>query len=522
MVINKRESLKLNRKYVMFKKALLILATLFAIWFFNSCGSSKRIVKSDVKSPKREFRGAWIHTVWQSRYQQMNSAAMKFYIKDMLRKLDEAGINAVIFQIRPEADAFYKSNLEPWSRFLTGEQGKAPDDPDFDPLEFIIEECHSRGMELHAWLNPYRVKSNIDNQLASNHLYWKFPERFLQYGNQLFFDPGLPENRRHITDVVRDIVSRYDVDAIHMDDYFYPYPIAGESLPDDKSFTTYAAEQGFSENQRGDWRRNNVNLLIQEIKQTIVLTKPWVRFGISPFGIYRNKRSDSGGSDTNGLQNYDDLYADIKLWVEKGWIDYNLPQLYWEIGHSAADYSTLLDWWSKNNFGQHLYIGQDIKRSIDKNELNIKIDQTRLNPMVHGNCYWYGYQILDNFENVADVLKNDLHRNKALVPAYTHQHNKKPKRVKKIKQIFTEDMHFLTWEHNRELNYPESAQKFVIYCFKKGEKVDVGKAENIVSVTPDNFFVLPYEGKKNSYTYVITSLDAFNNESKGVKIKVKL
>ncbi|MDD4778414.1 MAG: family 10 glycosylhydrolase [Fermentimonas sp.] len=502
---------------------LFLVCLLIITVFISSCGTSKSTLtyKSDL-NPKREFRGAWIQTVGQSRYSQMNSAAMKFYLADMVRKLDEAGINAVIFQIRPEADAFYKSDLEPWSRFLTGQQGKAPDDPDFDPLAFIIDECHKRGMELHAWLNPYRVKTNISNPLAKNHIYNRYPDRFVQYGNQLFFDPGLPENRSFICEVVQDIVFRYNVDAIHMDDYFYPYPIAGESFPDDRSFKEFAASQGFSPTQRNDWRRNNVNLLIQQIKLTIASTKPWVRFGISPFGIYRNKRNDPNGSDTNGLQNYDDLYADIKLWVEKGWIDYNLPQLYWERGHNAADYTTLLHWWNANNFGQHLYIGQDLKRSIDRNELNTKIIQTRNMPFVHGNSYWYGYQILDNFEGVADSLKNDIHSAKALIPAYTHMHDDRPKRVNKLTGVYTEDMHFITWEHNRDIANPETAQKFVVYRFRDKEKIDINQAKNIVDITPDNFLLLPYEGGESKYTYVVTALDAFGNESKERKIKVKL
>jgi len=489
----------------------------------TSCGSSKTTLTSQFDSaPKREFRGAWIHTVGQSRYQKMNSSAMKYYITDMVQKLDEAGVNVIVFQIRPEADAFYKSNLEPWSRFLTGEQGKAPDDPNFDPLKFIIEECHKRGIELHAWLNPYRVKANINNELAPEHLYWRHPERFVQYGNQLFFDPGLPENRSFICQVVQDIVSRYDVDAIHMDDYFYPYPIAGEAFPDDKSFSMHADAQGFTNSQRDDWRRNNVNLLIQQIKLTIAGTKPWVRFGVSPFGIYRNKRSDSQGSDTNGLQNYDDLYADIKLWVEKGWVDYNVPQLYWERGHAAADYTTLLHWWNDNNYKQHLYIGQALGRSLEKNEFEIKIQQTREMPYVHGNCYWIGYQILDNYKGITDKLKNDTHKTKALVPAYTHMHDGRPKRVSKLTDVFTEDMHFLMWEHDSDSNNPETAQKFVVYQFNDNEKVDIRKSEKIISITPDNFLVLPYEDGNTKYTYVITALDAFGNESKERKRNVKL
>ncbi|MDD3560706.1 MAG: family 10 glycosylhydrolase [Petrimonas mucosa] len=506
-------------------KFLRIAATLFTTILMFGCGVSRQPVTRGVDPfPKREFRGVWVQTVGQSRYQQMNSAAMKHYLSEMVRKFDEAGINALIFQVRPEADAFYKSNLEPWSRFMTGIQGKAPDDPDFDPLAFLIAECHKRGMELHAWLNPYRVKSNISSQLAPGHIYWKYPERFVQYGNQLFFDPGLPENRSFICEVVRDIVSRYDVDAIHMDDYFYPYPIAGTPFPDDGSFNAYAASQGFSPGQRDDWRRNNVNLLIRQLKYTIAGTKPWVRFGISPFGIYRNKRNtpDGSGSDTNGLENYSDLYADIKLWVEKGWIDYNLPQLYWEIGHDRADYTTLLRWWNDNNFGQPLYIGQDLERSMKRNELDVKIRQSREMPFVQGNCYWYGYQILENTGGVADQLKRGAHRAKALIPPYTHLHQGAPGKVKRLAQVFTEDMHFLTWEARKDPNNPEAAREFVIYRFDAGEKIDISRAEKIVAVTSDNFYLLPYEGGRNRYTYVVTALDAFKNEGKGAKIKVVL
>ncbi|MDD2551466.1 MAG: family 10 glycosylhydrolase [Dysgonamonadaceae bacterium] len=489
-----------------------------------ACGTSKKsLVQTPELYPKREFRGAWIHTVGQSRYQQMNSAAMKHYITEMVRKLDNAGINAVIFQIRPEADAFYKSDLEPWSRFLTGKQGKAPDDPTFDPLEFIIEECHKRGMELHAWMNPYRVQSNINSELAPNHMFRSQPERFLQYGNQLYFDPGLPENRGFISEVVRDIVSRYDVDAIHMDDYFYPYPIAGEPFPDDNSFKRYAASQGFSVNQRDDWRRNNVNLLIQQVKLAIAGAKPWVRFGISPFGIYRNKRNtpDGSGSETNGLQNYDELYADVKLWVEKGWIDYNMPQLYWEIGHKLADYTTLAHWWNANNFEQPLYIGQDLKRSVDKNELDEKIRLSRALSFVDGNCYWYGYLILDNYEDVANTLATQTHRAKSLIPAYSHMHKGRPDKVKKLTEVFTEDMHFLTWNKEEENSNPEKAQRYVVYRFRKGERTNIDDATKIIKVTPDNFFVIPYENGKTLYTYAVTALDAFHNESKEMKIKVK-
>ncbi|NDW18421.1 hypothetical protein D0T53_05760 [Dysgonomonas sp. 216] len=507
--------------------AFLLLAIIILL---ASCGSRKEQQHrfTNLKYPKYEFRGAWIHTVAQPQYQRMNSVQMKQYFVKMLDDLHATGINAIIFQVRPQADAFYYSEIEPWSRYLTGIQGKAPDNG-FDPLAFMIDECHKRNMELHAWLNPYRV--GFENQdYVPNHIYRTHPELFVKYGKQIYFDPGFPENRLYICRVVDDIVRRYDVDAIHMDDYFYPYPIKGESFPDDRSFNAYAANQGFSPAQRNDWRRNNVNTLIKEIKYTITRNKPWVRFGISPFGIYRNKRStpDGSGSETNGLQNYDDLYADIKLWVKNKWIDYNIPQIYWEIGHRLADYSTLINWWADNNFEQPLYIGQDVKRTMDAtmpsgdNQLFEKMRLSRSFTTVDGNCFWPGYEILNNHKNVADVLKTEYHKYPALIPAYKHMHKGEPKTVSGIKQAYTPEHHYLQWLSNHNKQNPETAQYYVVYRFAEGQKEDLYDARNIVATTRDRYYILPYEGGRNKYKYVITAVDAFHNESKGKSIKVTL
>lgn len=510
---------------------LLFIIIIFSAFLF-SCGSKRpqRVKFSDLAYPKREFRGAWLSTAWQTRYKSMSSQQMKNYFVRSLDALQADGINAVIFQARPYADAFYYSELEPWSAFLTGTQGKAPDNG-FDPLAFLIEECHKRNMELHAWLNPYRVSASTNDVFARNHIYHKYPERFVKYDGKVYFDPGLPENRKYICDVVRDIVMRYDVDAIHMDDYFYPYPVAGKPFPDDKSFSAYASQQGFSNNQRADWRRNNVNLLIQDIKYTLLKSKPWVRFGISPFGIYRNKKStpDGSGSNTNGLQNYDDLYADVKLWVEKGWIDYNMPQIYWEIGHNLADYTTLVEWWANNNFEQPLYIGQDVKRTMDatsgllnNNQLKEKMTRARSLYTVDGNCFWPAYELLDNYKGIADELRTNYHRYPALIPAYTHMHHKSPKKVDNLKNTYTTTTHMLSWDSKSEKYDPETAQYYVVYRFAKGEKENIESARNIVAITREKSIQLPYEGGNKEYKYVVTAVDAFHNESKGRSKKLKL
>jgi uncharacterized lipoprotein YddW (UPF0748 family) len=484
-------------------------------------------------APKREFRGAWIHVIGQSQYRNMTSQEMKQYFVNLLDSLQAYHVNAVIFQVRPTADAFYYSEIETWSQYLTGMQGKAPDS-NFDPMAFVLEETHKRLMEFHAWLNPYRVTASENDVLCDAHLYYQHPERFLKYGKQLYFDPGLPENRDFICKVVKDILSRYDVDAIHMDDYFYPYPIAGEQFPDENSFKRYAPQQGFSANQVGDWRRNNVNLLIEQVRRTIFAAKPWVRFGISPFGIYRNKKStpDGSGSNTNGLQNYDELYADVLLWMQKGWIDYCVPQIYWEIGHQAADYETLIYWWNEQRAkNSHLYIGQDVERTMkfpdlqfpERNQLPRKKQLERTLPGIDGTCWWPGYSLVRNSNGIADSLKNNYQAYPALIPAYTHLHKKVPKDVKSLKAEWTPNGYLLHWQRNGDSANPEKAQYYVIYCFKNGEKIQLNNPAKIVSVTNKTSFLLPYEKGTMKYKYVVTSVDRFHNETKkGKSKKVKL
>ena len=290
---------------------------------------------------KREMRGAWIQCV-NGQFQGLGTVKMQQTLTYQLNELQRDGVNVIIFQVRPECDALYESKLEPWSRFLTGQQGKAPS-PYWDPLKWMIEECHKRGMELHAWINPYRAKTKGTKMLASNHISVRKPMNCFAYDDLFILNPGIAENRDYICEVAKDIVTRYDVDGIHMDDYFYPYPVKGEGIPDDELF--YDNSNGLK--NQNDWRRYNVNLFIEQFYKTVHAAKPWVKVGISPFGIYRNKRNSEIGSNTNGLQNYDDLYADILLWVNNGWLDYCVPQIYWEIGNKAADYDTLIHWWNQ-------------------------------------------------------------------------------------------------------------------------------------------------------------------------------
>ena len=483
---------------------------------------------STATNPKREFRGAWLHTVHQSQYAAMTTEAAQKYLCRQLDSLQMTGCNAVVFQVRPSADAFYPSELEPWSRFLTGKAGQAPS-PYWDPLQFMIEQSHARGMELHAWLNPYRVTTSAREQLPAGHIYQQHPERFVKYDGKLYFDPGIPENRAFIGAVVKDIVTRYDVDAIHMDDYFYPYPVAGKPFPDNDSFKKYSNGM-----KRNDWRRENVNLLIHELHDTIQATKPWVRLGISPFGIWRNKASDPKGSDTRGLQNYDDLYADVLLWTEKGWVDYMLPQLYWELEKKVASSEKLAYWWNDHANGRHMYFGQAIQKTMDTHDLAPSANPTQLDHKialsrqlehVQGNCWWPGYQLVKNYKGIADSLATNQQSTIALVPAYEWIDSIAPDEVKHLRCNDLQDGgKELEWNAPDSHNDPmQEAHAYVVYCFEKGEETDLNRSDAILAVTYEPHYLIPADMVRGKYKFIVTVLDRANNESlKGKAIKVKL
>ena len=472
--------------------------------------------------PKREFRGAWLHIVGNQQIKTMTREQIQDWFVRTLDALEAQGCNAVIFQVRPQADAFYASDIEPWTRFLTGEQGVAPD-PFWDPLQFMIEQCHARGMELHAWLNPYRVTSNDREQLAPEHLYFKKPEIFKRYGKQLYFDPGEPESVAHTVKVIADIVARYDVDGIHFDDYFYPYPVKFEEFHDDASFAKYAAGQGFEYWQKGDWRRHNVEVLIQAANDTIKAIKPWVRFGISPFGIHRNLKDtpDGSGSRTNGLSNYEELFADVPAWAEKGYIDYIVPQLYWRIGHPAADYDELIHWWNDKNYKGQLYIGQSISTFGEPDLENPAVTQTarkmqlvRELPNVDGNVWWPGWTLATEPKGfaLADSLRLDYQRYPALIPAYTDLDAVAPAPVASIHAGGSG----LSWKPAETDDVLQQPHFYVVYRFGAGEKVDLSESRHIVKITRDTHYK-PAGKRDGKSLYVVTVVDRCWNESEPSK-----
>lgn len=370
---------------------------------------------------KPEFRGVWVATVdnidWPTRG-NFNSDSQKVEFIRLLDMHQRNGMNAMIVQVRPVTDAFYPSQYEPWSEFLTGKQGRPPA-PYYDPLEFMIAETHKRGMEFHAWMNPYRAVFNINrSSIADTHITKIHPEWFLTYGDKRYFDPGNKEAQAYLTNVVKDVVSRYAVDAIHFDDYFYPYKIPGKEFPDYGTYNKYG--NGMT---KDNWRRSNTDSIISKLSTVIKQVNPKCQFGISPFGVWRNIDKDPEGSNTNGAQtNYDDLYADILLWLKKGWIDYVAPQLYWEFGHKIAPYEILLDWWSKHTYGKNCYIGLGIYRAgsntawKDLTQIPRMIDALRNTPNIQGMIFFSSKTFDKNPNGWSDTLRLNYFKEPAKTP----------------------------------------------------------------------------------------------------------
>lgn len=388
-----------------------IYTILTCLLFLPLWGGQVGFLRADIG-----FRGAWIATVanidWPSEAAIGDSVAQQHEMTFLLDSLHSLGLNAIIFQVRPTADALYRSSFEPSSHWLTGTQGSSLT---WDPLAWTIEEAHKRHMEVHVWLNPYRVNlAKTDTTvICEDHIWKKHRDWFWEYNKQWYFDPGLDVTREWICTIVQDIISRYDIQAIHMDDYFYPYPVGKKQLPDAETFARYP--RGFTDIR--EWRRNNVNMAIQEISATIRECKDSVEFGISPFGVWRNANVDSTGSATTaGITNYDDLYADIRLWIKKGWIDYVLPQLYWEIGKKAADYEVLAHWWANEVRGTKckLYIGmapyrlEGAKKDTpwgQGNEIGRQMTLNRTIPEITGECFYSTRPLLRNPRGVCDTIR---------------------------------------------------------------------------------------------------------------------
>ncbi len=472
---------------------------------------------ADAQSPKYEFRGAWIATVanidWPSKPGLPAIEQQQQFIH-RIEQLKEMGCNAVIVQVRPVCDAFYNSKIEPWSRYLTGRQGEAPF-PYYDPLIFMIEEAHKRNMEFHAWFNPYRAL--MDSKVNTNppkHVTRTHPEWVISYAGKSYLDPGIPEAREYTLSVICDVVKRYDIDAVHLDDYFYPYRAPGKEFGDYRTYAKYGGGMSI-----GDWRRNNVSLFISQLNTSIKRIKPTMKLGISPFGVWRNKSQDPDGSDTKGGQtNYDDLYADVLLWMQKGWIDYLMPQLYWEHAHKAVPFTVLMPWWYGHCYKRHMYYGLGLYRMAEskkgpytsEHELLWQLRDIREQCPNTGYCFYNS----SSFDKIRPAFKDSL-QNKhakypALVPPMVWLDSVAPAApVLKIENISSGVL--LKWEQSNPQKEP---LRYVVYRFVNNEKIDLDRNDKIISIQQGTVYKDAESHNYRQAVYIVTALDRLWNESK--------
>jgi len=372
---------------------------------------------------KPEFRGVWIASVKNINWPKtvgMGKNIEKFQKQEFIELLDEVvemNMNAVVVQIRPAADTFYPSSFEPWSKYLTGTQGISPG---WDPLEFMIGEAHRRNLQFHAWFNPYRITMKKEDIPISTHPAILNPEWTFEYADKLYYNPGILEAMNYTIDNIMEVVKNYDIDGVHMDDYFYPYPVKGEKLPDWKTYLKYGKRFSIAAN----WRRNNIDEFIKTLSNKIKKEKPNVQFGISPFGVWRNYDKDKSGSKTKaGITNYDTLYANTRKWIDSGWIDYIAPQIYWIQGFKVAEYNTLVNWWADEIKGTDvkLYIGQAAykvgsKDWKDPNELINQVKYNRSVKGVGGSIYFNINSLINNPMGIKENMKKIVYKKKVKIP----------------------------------------------------------------------------------------------------------
>jgi uncharacterized lipoprotein YddW (UPF0748 family) len=435
----------------------LVLGILFML---SGCATTKSIVgpSPDVPSAEREFRAAWVATVSNIDWPSKPGLSTEEQQKEVRTILDTAvalRLNAIVFQARPQCDALYQSALEPWSYYLTGVQGKAPD-PFYDPLKFWVEEAHLRGIELHVWFNPYRAHLKVGGEITDSSLVKKRPDLAKKVPGDLYWlDPGKKETQDHSFNVVLDVVKRYDIDGIHFDDYFYPY--GDGSFPDDESWGEYTKNGGSL--TREDWRRSNVNAFIERVYKGIKSEKPYVKFGLSPFGIWRPTFPPS----ISGFDQYAALYADARLWLNEGWIDYWTPQLYWPINQIPQSYPVLLGWWVKENTkARNIWPGLFTSRMTDEKGTDENINEIMVTrgfvPEGPGNVHFSMKAFLRDSTALNAGLKNGPYRRQALVPPSKWLDDKAPV-APSVDTISVNDTLQIIWKHEQ----PDDVFRWVVY-----------------------------------------------------------
>ena len=473
-------------------------------------------LKVDLPNVSREFRAAWVATVaninWPSK-RTLSTEEQKKEAVALLDLLKDNNFNAVIFQVRPSADALYNSTLEPWSIFLNGETGKAPH-PYYDPLEFWVEEAHKRGMELHVWLNPYRAHHSNGGQVSNASMVRKASDYVVRLKNGMYwFDPSDKRTQDHAAAVVNDIVKRYDIDGVHLDDYFYPYASynGGADFPDDKTWNAYKANGGTL--SRADWRRENVNQFIKRVYTEIKAEKNFVKFGLSPFGIWK----PGYPAGITGSSQYDELYADAKLWWNEGWVDYFTPQLYWPINPPKQSFTALLKWWqSENKHNRHLWPGLntvEVKAADRPAEIVKQIEETRnIVPNSPGVVHW-SIAGLTKSPAMVDAIKSSVYGEQSLVPK-TPWLNANPLLQPSLLLTTEKNDVFAKWQHKQ----PDEVRNWILYT-RYGDEWSVEILPGRITAKE----LIKQKNGKTLYDVAIRAVDRLGNESpyiaKAVQVK---
>ncbi|WP_433235196.1 family 10 glycosylhydrolase [Streptosporangium sp. CA-135522] len=477
------------------------------------------VCPTDPATPKRQLRAMWVASVanidWPSKT-GLSVSAQQAEFRAWLDLAVQKNMNAVVVQVRPTADAFWPSSYEPWSQWLSGTQGV---DPGYDPLAFMVGEAHARNLEFHAWFNPYRVANHDDpTRLVPSHPARQNPGWRFAYGGKLYYNPGIPAVRDFIENAVMDAVTRYDLDGVHLDDYFYPYPVSGETIPDASTYAQYGA--GFD--NVGDWRRNNVNLLVQELDQRIHTAKSWVAFGVSPFGIWRNAATDPLGSRTSGMQSYDAIYADTRLWVKQGWVDYIAPQIYWHIGYPVADYAVLTAWWSAavKDTGVQLLVGQAAYRAgasgqdaawQQPGELTSHLYDNRQHPEVLGDIFFSAKDVRADRIGGISRLVADHYSKPALPPARGTA--AAPARPSITSATRVSGGVSLSWQRDGSSTPAAYAVYRVDGSPTTTDPCSFADARNLLRTTRGTSFTDTTASVSGTYTYYVTALDRVHHES---------
>ncbi len=477
-------------------------------------------------STQIQVRAAWLTTLnnidWPSK-PGLNEQELKNELTTILNFYMRTGINTVFFQVRPTAEVFYQSSMEPWSRYITGTKGQTPPG-NFDPLQYLLEEGHKRGMEIHAWINPFRTLFSPTKAELNEFLqYQEFPEWYIKYGNHLYVDPGNPAARNYVVDVVKDLVDNYDVDGIHFDDYFYPYPKNRKLFNDSRSFKLYADTLDLA-----TWRRANIDDFILNIHQYLTSKHPYIKFGISPFGVWENASAHPDGSETQAsITSYSTNYANVPYWMEQGWIDYLIPQLYWNIGFELADFATLTEWWNRHTYGRQLYVGHsnyklDAKSTIpdwrNGGEIVRQFRNIEQYPNIMGSAFFNTSTLIKNPLHSTDSITQYFNAHPARIPQMAYKPQLEPSPLQQLKCREQNEHLVLYWKLNKN---DDANFNYAIYVKSKDAmqlKMVIPGHLNAVKV-PTEWFA---EGKEyNIYVGALSRTHKENRFEKSIRVEWK-